>query len=176
MKKNDKKAQEKLDRIKNYRKDLFDKLLQGKMNIEEFANASFMFLIQNKIKPIAKAHDKSSILLNYYYWIIQIERKVAVERQLIKLEVGSWGHFQRLADVYLRRRDQMVRRLIWELEENVEDAYMVFDDTIEILMGPDVLYSSKESLDKVKIKVQKIKKSTQPYYMPILNLRHVPES
>lgn len=174
MSKKDKKTEEKLELIRAHRREQFEKLLQGKSNIEEFANSCFMFLIQNKVKPTPKAHDKSSIILNYYYWLIQIERKVAIERQLIKLQVGSWEHFQRLSEVYVKRRDQMVRRLVWELNLKPEDAYLVFDDTIEVIMDSEVFYSTKESLDKVKLRIDKIKKSALPFYMPILNLRYEP--
>ena len=171
--KTDKKTLQKLEEIRAYRRDLFDKLLAKKLTVEDFANSGFMFLQQNKIKPIAKAHDVASVLLNYYYWAMQIERKVAVERQLIKLGVGSWEKFQQLAEVYIKRRDQMVRRLIWELNHPVKDSYMVFDDTIELILeSGECVFSTKESLDKIKFKVSKIKQSSIPYYMPILNLRH----
>lgn len=171
--KTDKKTLQKLEELRAYRKDLFSKLLSKKLSLEDFANFGFMFLQQQKIKPIAKAHDPASVILNYYYWLIQIERKVAVERQLIKLGVGSWEKFQALAEVYIKRRDQMVRRLIWELEVPVKETYLVFEDTIEIMLeSGEPLFSSKESLNKIKVRVAKIQGSSIPYYMPILNLRH----
>src|SRR5690606_1065297 len=97
-----------------FRQDLFNNMLSGKVSAEDFANGCFQFLIQNKIRPIAKAHDLHSVLINYYYWLIQIERKLAVEKQLIAYGFGSETKFRELTEVYAKRRDQMVRRLVWE--------------------------------------------------------------
>lgn len=174
MSKNSLRAIENYSKIKKFRDELFEKLLSGKINIEDFANGCFQFILQNKIRPIAKAHDVHSILLNYYYWLIQIERKVAIERRLIEYGVGSVEKFKELAEVYVIRRDQMVRRLIWEHKAPVADAYVVFSDTVEIVFkGGEVVYSTKESLDKIKYYVEKMGLSKQQYYMPIINIKEI---
>lgn len=161
----------------NYRKlvahrhELFRNMLAGKATGEDFANSSFQFLIQNKIRPVAKAHDLYSILVNYYYWLIQIERKLAVEKRLIEYGVGSVLKFRELTEVYLKRRDQMVRRIVWELKEPVQSAYIVFGDTVEIVLeSGDILYSSQESLGKVKFNVESMGKSKIPRYLHILEI------
>lgn len=167
----DKETFEIYSKLIDFRQEQFTKLLSKKSNEEDFANACFQYMIQNKIRPIAKAHDKYSILLNYYYWTILIERKVSIERRLIELDLGSETKFRELTDVYVKRRDQMVRRLVWELKEPVKNSYIVFNQTIEILLeSGDIIYSSKESLDKVKIFIDLMGKSKIPYYLPILDI------
>lgn len=158
-------------KILAFRQDLFKNMLSGKASSEDFANASFQFLIQNKIRPIAKAHDLYSVLVNYYYWLIQIERKLAVEKRLIQYGVGSELKFRELTEVYAKRRDQMVRRLVWELQQPVKSACIVFRDVVEIVLeSGEVLYSSQESLSKVKIQVEDLGRSQIPYYLPILEI------
>jgi hypothetical protein len=154
-----------------HRQELFRNMAVGKASGEDFANSSFQFLLQNKIRPVAKAHDLYSVLLNYYYWLIQIERKLAVEKRLIEYGVGSVLKFRELTEVYLKRRDQMIRRIIWELKVPVKSAYIVFGDTVEIeLERGDILYSSQESLGKVKFDVETLGKSKNPRYLPILEI------
>jgi hypothetical protein len=154
-----------------FRNDLFENVLSGKASSEDFANGCFQFLIQNKIRPVAKAHDLHSVLINYYYWLIQIERRLANERRLIEYGVGSEMKFRELTEVYCKRRDQMVRRLVWELKLPVKEAYIVFRDTVEVILASgEILYSSKESLDKVKFEVEQMGKSKIPMYLPILEI------
>lgn len=158
-------------KLTSFRKDLFARMLAGKATAEEFANGSFQFLIQNKIRPIAKAHDLHSVLINYYYWLIMIERKLAMEKRLIDLGVGSETKFRELTDVYVKRRDQMVRRIVWELRTPIKEAYIVFGDTVELILDSgEIVYSTKESLDKVKFEVNNLGKSKNPYYLPILEI------
>lgn len=163
--------EENYQKILNFRQDLFEKMKSGKASGEDFANGCFQFLIQNKIRPVAKAHDFYGILVNYYYWLIQIERKLAIEKRLMDYGVGSELRFRELTDVYAKRRDQMVRRLVWELKVPVKEAYIVFRDTVELVLeSGEVLYSSKESLDKVKFTVEQMGKSKISYYLPILEI------
>ena len=158
-------------KIQAHRRDLFRNMESGKATGEDFANSSFQFLLQNKIRPIAKAHDLYSVLVNYYYWLIQIERKLAIEKRLMEYGVGSVLKFRELTEVYTKRRDQMVRRLVWELKIPVKSAYIVFGDTVEILLeNGEVLYSSQESLGKVKFNVESLGKSLLPRYLPILEI------
>lgn len=169
------KSLEKLNLILKYRQDLFTQLLAKKINSEDFANSFFQFLLQKKIKPVAKAHDLHSLLLNYYYWLSQIERKVAIERRLIEWNAGSVEKLFDLIEVYSKRRDQMVRRLIWELDLPIKKFYLVFGDTAELqLEDGQLLYSSKESLEKVKINVDKMENSLLPYYLPLIDIRQTP--
>lgn len=163
--------EENYQQILAFRQDLFNRMLGGKASAEDVANGSFQYLLQHKIRPIAKAHDLYSVLLNYYYWLIMIERKLAVERRLIQAGVGSESKFRELTEVYVKRRDQMVRRIVWELRTKVVEAYIVFGDTVELVLeSGDVLYSTKESLDKVKFEVNHMGKSKIPYYLPLLDI------
>lgn len=164
-------ALENYRQIKEFRADLFSKLLSKKITIEEFANASYMFLLQNKIRPVAKAHDHYAVLCNYYYWLILIERRAATERRLMSQGLGSEQTFRELTDVYAKRRDQMVRRLLWELNLPFKKAYVVFRDVVEIEMeSGEILYSTNDSLEKIKINISNIGLSKMPYYLPILDI------
>lgn len=175
MQKKHSKALEDLEKIRLHRLDLFQKLLSKKLTSEEFAHSCFQFILQHKIRPVAKAHDMESIILNYYYWLILIERKVAIERRLIELGVGSVEKAAELTEIYIRRRDQMVRRLIWEHNQEIKDAYVIFGDTIELVTPEgEFFYSSKESLDKIKFFVEKIGISKISYYLPIMNINYSP--
>ena len=163
--------EENYQKIVDFREELFNRMLAGKATAEDFANGSFQFILQNKIRPTAKAHDLFSVLTNYYYWLILIERKLAMERRLIEYGVGSESKFRELTDVYVKRRDQMVRRIVWELRIPVKEAYIVFGETVELVLDSgDILYSSKESLDKVKFEVNEMGRSKIPHYLSILEI------
>ena len=166
-----KSALENYKQIKEFRNDLFNKLLSKKITNEEFANASYMFLLQNKIRPTAKAHDHYAVLCNYYYWLILIERKAATERRLMSQGLGSEQTFRELTQLFSTRRDQMVRRLLWELNIPIKQAYVVFRDVVEIVLeSGEILYSTSDSLSKIKININNIGLSKIPHYLPILDI------
>lgn len=159
------------NKIISFRRDYFEQIAKGKASPKEFGDYCYQFILQQKIKPIAKAYSREAVLLNYYYWTIHIERKLSVERKLIELGVGSEEKFRELSQVFVQRRDQMVRRLIWEIEEEVIKSYIVFRDTVEIVLkSGEILYSSKESLAKVKMDVSTMGKSLNIDYLPILDI------
>jgi hypothetical protein len=155
--------------ILDFRKDLFLKLKEKKITYEDIANSSFHYLLQFKIKPLAKAHDIDSVLLNYFYWQIQVERRIAVERQLRDNGLGSEDTYRKNVDIYIKRRDQMVRRLIWELEVEIESIGLIFDNIVEIKIKPGIIiYSSRESLEKIRLSCNQFKKSLQREYLPLI--------
>lgn len=157
--------------LKKIRDEAWQKVSDNKLSLEDFVYTSFNFLRQQRYKPLVKAHDRESIMYNYIYWSIQIERKILMEKELIKLSLGSEDLLNKVLFMHTKRRDQMVRRILWERGEKVKDHYLVFKDTVEIVLeSGEVLYSSQENLEKIKIKVEDIKRSKNPVYIQLLKL------
>jgi len=157
--------------LKKIRDEAWQKVSENKLSLEDFVYISFSFLHQQRYKPLVKAHDRESIMYNYIYWSIQIERKILMEKELIKLSLGSEDLLNRVLFMSTKRRDQMVRRILWDRGEKIKDYYLVFKDTVEIVLeSGEVLYSSQENLEKIKIKVEDIKRSKNPVYIQLLKL------
>lgn len=157
--------------LKRLRDESWRKVLDQKLSLEDFVYTSFNFLRQQRYKPLVKAHDRESIMYNYFYWMVQIERKILMEKELIKMDLGSEDLLNKVLFMHIKRRDQMVRRILWERNEKIKDHYLIFDDTVEIVMeSGEILYSSQENLEKIKIKVSDIKKSQNPEYTILLKL------
>lgn len=157
--------------IKKLREESWAKVKSGKMTLEDFVYTSFNYIRQQRYKPLVKAHDVESILYNYLYWTIQIEKKIQMERELIQLNLGSEEILNQVLVMYIKRRDQMVRRLIWEKKQPFKAMYLVFNDTVEILMdNGDVIYSSQENLDKINMPAKDIQKSKDLAYLSLIKL------
>lgn len=162
---------DKVLKLLNFRENLFSRLKSKSINYYEVVAFSYQFIGQNKIRHIAKSHDFSSLYQNYLYWTILIERKIALERQLIKLNVGSLDILEQHLQVYIQRRDQMVKRLILDCNIEIIDKILVFDNIVELECKNGIfLYCSKEVLDKLKVSNIKIRNSKQPFYIPFINI------
>lgn len=158
--------------LKKHRHSCWQRVVERKMTPQDFVFTSFNYLRQQRYKPIVKAHDRNSIMYNYLYWLIQIERKIVMERQLMDMNLGDEDLLNRVIFMYIKRRDQMVRRILWEKKEKVKDAYLVFGDTVEILLeSGEILYSSLENLEKIRIVIKDVKKSIQPLVASLLQLK-----
>lgn len=163
------KAKELYEELKQNREESWKRVLEGKLKVEDFIFASFNFLVQFRYKPVVKSHDRESILYNYIYWTIQIERKIMIEKKLVEYEVASQESLNKVLEMHIKRRDQMVRRLLWERKEPVAEMYLIFEDTVEIVLKTgEILYSTLESLNKIRIDVKEQKKSKQAYYSSLL--------
>jgi hypothetical protein len=155
--------------LKKYREEAWKKVLEKKISQDDFVYTSFNYIQQKRYKPFVKAHDRESILFNYIYWVIQIERKILIEKQLIEQELGDMDLFNKVMFMHIKRRDQMVRRILTEKKEKIKRANIVFSDTVEIVLETnDVLYTSLENLEKLEIKEIEQKGSVQTYYTKLL--------
>jgi hypothetical protein len=156
----------------DFRKNLFKRVLDNKTTLLDFVYGSFNFLKQYKIKPVAHSETRDEILLTYLYWHIHVERKVMVERKLIDQDLGSKEELDKVLQMYIKRRDQALRRLFYDLQEPVKEAYLIFEDVVEVILNDGmIIYTTLESLSKVKIKVSQIKKTINPKYIQAIKLK-----
>lgn len=159
------------EELNEFRSSKLRQLFDQRVSVSDFIHGSFNFLKQNKLKPIVKAHKRNDVLFNYMYWTIQIERRVEIERELIEYELGNVQLLLQASEVYAKRRDQMVRRLLWELEEEIKECYIIFDNIVEIVLKDGIiLHCSKDCLYKVRVAVSQINESKIPYYLPAIKL------
>lgn len=155
-----------------YRKESWQRVLDKKLGLDDFVHASFNYLQQQRYKPFVKAHDREAILFNYLYWLIQIERKVLTEKMLFELGLGDIEIVMPVIFMHIKRRDQMVRRILSEKKEKIAKACIIFDDTVELkLESGEILYTSIENLEKIDIFVKDLGKSVQGYYTSLLKLK-----
>lgn len=156
-----------------FRSDKLQQLNQHKISLYDFSDFTFNYFYQHKIKHEAKAHDENAIIFNYFYWITQIERRSAKERKLIALNLGSHERFYQNIEMFQKRRDQMVRRLIEKLNLEVEEIYLIFGNTLEITFKdiPYVFHCQKSSLDRLDLNISQIKKSKIGIYLPLINIK-----
>lgn len=169
-------SKEKLEKFSIFRQHQMELLKSGKISLFDFSDATFHYFYQNRQRNKPKANDVHSIVFNYFYWLTQIERRAAKERRLIAYDLGSVDTFFELSDVFIKRRDQMVRRLFDRLNYKLEDAYLVFGTTIEVKIKglPFLFYCQKDSLSRSDIEVQKLGPSENPEYIPLLDIeKHI---
>lgn len=158
--------------LTEFRNSLFKRVVENKSVLLDFVYGSFNFLKQYKIKPVAHPNSREDVLLNYLYWQIHVERKVMMERNLISQGLGSKEQLDNVMLMYSKRRDQALRRLFYDLNEPVKDAYIVFEDVVEVILNDNIIvYSTYESLSKVRIKVSQMKKSANPKYLSAIKLK-----
>jgi hypothetical protein len=169
--------QQKIDKeafqhLLEFRSELFTQFTTKRIQHVEFGYRTYFFFKQHHYKFIKKAHDVNSVLFNYYYWTSCIERRTTVERQLEKYQVASEERLAQICLTYVRRRNQMVRRLLYEFSEliNIEYMSVVHGDLVEVKIKEfeHPIYCNKEVVDRLKISKILIKKSIQPYYLPFL--------
>lgn len=156
----------------NFRKQLYRRFMENKATLADLIHGSFNYIKQHKLKPVARPTNREDVLLNYFYWQIYIERKVMVEISLIDQGLGSKDKLAEVSFMYLKRRDQMIRRLFFDFKEPIKEAYIIHDDVVEIILNDGtILYSTHDSLSKVKIHITNIKKTVQPKYIPAIRLK-----
>lgn len=156
----------------NYRAELFNLFTTKRIQSVEFGYRTYFFFKQHHYKFIKKAHDINSVIFNYYFWTSCIERRTTVERQLEKYQVASEERLAQICFMYIRRRNQMVRRLLYEFDDQITVEYMhiVHGDLVEIKLKEfdHPIYCNKEVVDRLKMTEIPIKKSVHPYYLPFL--------
>lgn len=164
--------QDKLNILLEYRKDLFKRLSLKKINYYDVNNMSFHFLLQYKYRNIPKCHDYFGVLLNYYYWTIRIERNVAIERLLIKDDLGSPERLKNANEYNELRRDQMLKRLIKEFSLPIEKILIIGENLIEIHSDGLIYYGTLSVLDGLKnLTAPQISLTKNPFYLPFIYLR-----
>lgn len=155
-----------------FRSLMYKRFLDGKISLLDFVHGSFNFLNQNKIRHIAKPTTREQVLVNYLFWQIHIERKVMIERDLIDHKLGSKDWLDQAIFMYIKRRDQMLRRLFFDLQEPIKEAYIIVDDVVEVVLNDgNIVYTTIESMSKIKVDIQNFKKTIQPKYIPALVIK-----
>jgi len=150
----------------------YKNFLDGKIGLNDFVHGSFNYLNQNKIRHIAKPTSREQLLVNYLFWQIHIERKVMMERDLIDQQLGSKECLEQAIYMYIKRRDQTLRRLFFDLQEPIKEAYIISDDIVEVVLNDGtIVYTTIDCLSKIKINIQNFKKTIQPKYIPALVIK-----
>lgn len=155
-----------------FRDILYRDFLKGKVSPESFANRSYFYFKQLRLRHVKKAHDLESVVFNYLYWTANIERRIFLERELVKLESGSEDRLNAIISNYLKRRNQMVRRMLYEFEDllEIESIKIVFEDLVELKFKQFLIpfYCNKDALDRIKINVTKIENTAYELYLPFI--------
>jgi len=164
--------QNKLDLLLNARAESWQRVLEGKIKVEDFIFGSFNFLRQYRLNPDPKAHEKEAILFNYLYWHICIEKKFLIENELIKIGMGNDSFFNNVIELYSKRRDQMVRRYIQDKHDTIKEGYLVNPNLVEIITTNNtIFYCLPETAKKLKTPMISQKKSRNAYYLSLLTLK-----
>jgi hypothetical protein len=143
-------------------------LEENKISDEDFANSTFGFVVKHHIKPATKANNRNQVILNYLYWLTFIERKIVLEERLIEAGLGSLEQLNQAVKIYIKRRDKMIYRLIFELKEKPKLCYLISPNLVEIVLKDDVhLYASKSIIDEIGESVSETKSPIDPLYAKI---------
>jgi len=168
---------EDFDKIINFKIESYDLFLKGKIDPVEFGYKTYFFLRQNRMKPIKKPHDLQSIVFNYFYWLARIERNITAERVLAQYKVDSIDKLNEINFKYLRRTDQMVRRILYECsdEVNIETIKLVINDIVEIKFKEInfPFYVKKEVLERIKFDIpEDYEESIYRKYLPYISYNY----
>jgi hypothetical protein len=155
-----------LSALNSLRLEKLKMLEEQRLNIDDFANATFGFLVKNHVKPVSKPHNKTMVLTNYIYWVTYIERKIALERALISVGLGSEELLRQAMKLYLKRRDKMVIRLLGQLKEDVREIYSINDKFVEIILSNQmVIHTTKNALKEINVSPTIAKDTIYPEYV-----------
>lgn len=160
----------------SFRNELDANLLKRKISAINYSYRTYFYIRQNRLKFIKKAHDVYSVLFNYLFWLSRIERRVMIERELhlISPSIASSDKLEEINFFFNRRKNQMARRLFVEFEDiiKIHKAQLIFQDVVELTISIDEfelsLYVNKEVLDRLKIEVLPLNKSSRDFYLPFI--------
>jgi hypothetical protein len=157
-----------LTNLKEFRKKQLVLLEDKKITAEEFSHSNYGFITKTHIHSVTKANSREQVLINYYYWLSFVERKIVLEEHLIAQDLGSTDLLLQAVRLYIKRRDKMIFRLISELKERPKSMYYLSDNVVEIVLQDDtILYASKEIIEEMKEDVRD--KKTSPNNQTYLN-------
>lgn len=162
------------NKLLEFKKEQYELFLKNKVHPVDFGYKTYFFLRQNRLKAEKKPHDLKSIVYNYFYWMARIERNITAERELEKYGVHSIDKLNEINFKYVRRADQMVRRVLYECSDQVEieTIKLIIHNIVEIkFKNIDFpFYVSKEVLERIKIKVPNYySKSDFTKYLPYVS-------
>lgn len=120
--------------ICDYRLDLINLLLKKKIHPSIFGHKTYLYLRQNKIKYIKKASSQEDYIINYFYFLSKIERKLAYERDLIPYELNCKNFLIKKTMHPIEQRDKMIKKLFISYDGllDVESVILVREDIIQI--------------------------------------------
>ena len=165
-----------LDDLLSYRNRLDEQLLKGKISPINYSYRTYFYFRQQRLKFVKKAHDINSIIFNYIFWLSRVERRVMVERELYEIDpaISSMERLEEINFFFNRRRNQMVRRLLVEFEDEIEilSAKIVHQDSVELKLWIKekelIFYANKEVFDRLKIPVENLSLGERKFYLPFL--------
>tara|TARA_Y100000034_G_C6901375_1_gene416998 strand:- start:282 stop:824 length:543 start_codon:yes stop_codon:yes gene_type:complete len=147
--------------IKEHQKEFLEveskalnRLKRKDISYEDYVDLRFAYYNQYKLRSIAKAKEFDSLIYNYFFFLVQAERRIANEVRLFQRDLGSIDLLKRNLEKFNVRKDKMVRKLILENLIEIKEAKIIYKDIIElVVIGEDskkyILHCSKEMLDKI---------------------------
>ena len=165
---------EDFNKVLNFKIEQYNLFLKNKVHPVDFGYKTYFFLRQNRLKAEKKPHDLKSIVYNYFYWLSRIERNITAERELAKYGVESVDKLNEINFKYIRRTDQMVRRILYECSDQVkiESIKLIIHNIVEIKFREFdfPFYVSKEVLERIKVVVpENYSKSDYVKYLPYIS-------
>lgn len=151
--------------FQEFRLKKIQQLEDKKLSAEDLSNSVFGFIVKYHIKPGAKAQNEEQVLLNYYYWMSFIERKVTMEEHLLSVGLGTEEQLFQSVRIYVKRRDKMVSRLIAELGIKPLRVVKLGKDCFEFIFSEGfVLHGSSDIIIEAGISVTQDGISIWPAY------------
>lgn len=165
---------EDFDLVLKFKIEQYQLFLKNKVNPIDYGYKTYFFLRQNRLKAIKKPHDLKSIIFNYFYWVAKIERNITAERELAKYGVASVDKLNEINFRFIARRDQMVRRILYECVDQVkiESMKLIIHNIVEIKFEEFdfPFYVSQDVLERIKIDPPKdYSKSKYLKYLPYMS-------
>lgn len=174
---------EALQKLLDYRHNLLNLLHNKKIDTLLVGHKTFLYMKQNKLKKIKKAHGELNLIFNYIYFMGIIERKISYERELNEYGFASETHlFNKLLAPRLQR-DKVLKRFFVECPHlEVQEINSLPNNTIEIIytkyQNHPFYMSKKEFLNiynmkKLKhincLQIKEKDTTMDPLYYPYIN-------
>lgn len=154
-----------LTNFQEFRLKKIQQLEEKRLTPSDLSNSIFGFVVKHHLKPGAKAQNSEQVLMNYYYWMTFIERKVIMEENLISLGLGTEEQLIQSVRIYVKRRDKMVSRLIAELGVKPLRVVQIGKDCFEFIFAEGfVLHGSSDVVIEAGIAVTQEGTSLFPLY------------
>lgn len=143
-----------IKKICDYRISLLNLLIKKKISPYIFGHKTYLYLRQNKIKYRKKSSSVEDYLINYFYFLSKIERKLAYERDLVQYDLHCKDLLFKKTLYPIEQRDKMVKKLFIVYGDmiKIESIVLVRETIVQIntITYPDFsFYITKNTLKEL---------------------------
>lgn len=117
----------------------------------------------HKIRTLSK--NKTELMLNYYYWLMRIERRVVFEMYFSKDNLSNPNQYKKVMKYLISRLNDCTTALYMEYNLEIEKFTKISNESFALQMSghKNKIYCSLELLHGLEIKIDQFDKKSNYY-------------